>query len=109
MDTNLLKEQIYKAIEGRTGELMIIKAEVEKYIMGILGDAKGVIKELPEITDATNLIIEIADDKTNTGLLDLIDSNIAKLVVSRIVNDKMKKWYNDERAKLLESADNAGI
>jgi len=109
METAELKEQIYKAFEGRAGEYELIKASVEKFIMGVLSDAKGVIKELPEINDALNLVIEIADDKTQTGLLDLIDANIAKMVVSRIINDKMKLWYTTERAKLLESADNAGI
>jgi len=109
MDSAELKEQIYKAIEGRAGEFALIKDSVEKFIMAVLGDAKGVIKELPELNDALNLAIEIADDKTNTGLLDLIDANIAKMILPRIVNDKMKLWYATERAKLLESADNAGI
>jgi len=109
MDTNQLKEKIYAAFVGREGELNLIKASVEKFIMDVLGDVKEVIIELPELNDAVNLGIEIADDKTNTGLLDIIDSNIAKLVVGRIINDKMKLWYTTERAKLLESANNAGI
>jgi hypothetical protein len=87
----------------------ILKLEVEKYVIGVLKDAKEVIKELPEAVDFANLVIVILDKKTDTGIFDIIDAPIAKMIANKLISASIKKWYVDERAKLLGLADEAGI
>lgn len=109
MNEQEVRDLLRKAYDGRSGEFAVIKSQIEKFVMAVLVDAKGAITELATLDDALNLLINIIDDKTNSGLLDLIDGPLVKLAVSKILNDKMRTWYIEERKKILESAENAGI
>jgi hypothetical protein len=96
-----LKELLYKAYEDRKGEYELLKAQAEKLVMGIIGASKEVLIECGTLKRAVGLIIDVIDDKTSTGLLDVVDSLIAKQLMNWVINDKMEKWYQEKRAEIL--------
>lgn len=111
MDTNQLKDQIYAAFEGRKGEYELIKASVEKFIMSVLGDAKGVVIETPELIDAVKLLVSIIDDYTSSGIFEAIDAPMANMLFGKIIdkNEKMKIWYSGLRKTILDAAAGSNI
>lgn len=109
MDEITLKMQIYKAFESRNGEFELLKAQAEKFILAVLADAKEVIKEIPDIDDALRLLVEIVDDKTHTGMLDILDGTVAKMIIVKITNENMHRWYSEKRAEILKASEDAGI
>src|ERR1035437_6830531 len=101
MSKDEMKAKVVKAFSDRMGEFVLLKKAAETFLTNVMGDVKDVVTELPDVKDAVDMAIDIADDMTSTGLIDAIDAPIAKHVVAKLIGLKVQAWWTSLRAKIL--------
>jgi hypothetical protein len=102
-----IAEKVLNSVENRKKEFEVIKKGVQDYITGIMLDLGDILQELDTFQKFGNVVIEIIDEKTDTGIFDVIDSLIAKQILGFVNNSTVESWYIQERKKILEGLANA--
>lgn len=103
MDSLELRKLVVSKFDARQDEFNGLVAGVKKFALDILVDCKDVITEIPDAKTAAGIIIDEIDDRTNTGLLDLIDGPIAKGLFEKFVDTPaFETWFQQIRQQALD-------
>jgi hypothetical protein len=112
MDYKILKTEVAKSIVERRGEIVDLKQHTENLIMNILRDSKNVMVGIDSLDKFIDVLVEVADDYTNTGAFEMIDSFVLKQGIQLAIKSnkvKLNSWFNKARAKVLEFYENAEV
>ena len=94
------------SIEARKAEVLELKAKTEELVTHICADLKAVGAEVKSVEDIANVLIEAADDATNTGLMEPFDGPGARILAKKLLKttagQKVEAWYQAIRAKILQ-------
>jgi len=96
-----LKDSVIKSFTERKGEFNLLKKSANDFLLAVLGDCKEVVSECVTAKQAGCLIIDVLDDLTNTGALDMVDSTLAKFALGHLLNDSAESKWTALRAKIL--------
>ena len=102
MDNKEIRAAIVAAIEVRMGEIVKIKADGEALCVGILVDSQKVISDIPDAKALVDMIIDEIDDRTNTGIFDVVDGALVKGLFDKFGDTpRVEKWFADVKAQAL--------
>ena len=102
-----LKEKLVAAFKAREEQFNQIKVLEEKLIDDVMNDCREVVAQIPTFKEFGGLVIEAADDMTNTGLMDPFDQIVGKYIFSKYIDTpKAEQRYADIRSKVLAAIGN---
>lgn len=108
MDSKEMKALVAGKIQLRQAQIDEIKAKVVTLANDVMEDCQEILGQLPTLPDFGNIVIDIADDATNTGLFDVVDGVVMKLVFGKVIyTPENEAKYLELRAKVLAGIEGA--
>jgi hypothetical protein len=96
-----VKAVVLQKFQDRKGEFELLKKGGIDFVNKLMTDCKEVLTDLPTMKDFVNVIVDLVDDSTNTGLIDPFDAPLAMYIFSRFDSDKLESWYKARRDEIL--------
>jgi hypothetical protein len=101
-------EEIVKKVKESVGkhkqEIESIKIITESFVENVLFDCQDILIELDTFKKFTEVLVEVLDQYTQTGIFDPIDSLLLNqgitLILSR--NPQPEVWYQKLRKKVID-------
>lgn len=105
MEGKEIKLLVEKKLLERSAEVVEIKMRVEALAKDIQADLKAAGQEVKSVQAICEILVDMADEATSTGLAEPFDAPIAKKIVAKLlklpVGVKLEEWFQAVRSKVI--------
>jgi hypothetical protein len=104
MQSEEIVKKVKESFEKRKQDIESIKIITEAFIENVLFDCQDILVELDTFKKFTEVLVEVLDQYTHTGIFDPIDSLLLNQGITLILskNPQPEVWYQKMRKKVID-------